>query len=279
MAKAESKAKAAVDSREFREIPIAAIEIGAQMIRHDQHDDDIQELAGSIARRGLLQPIGVCPGSEGRWQLLWGSRRLAAHQRLARSHILARICDACATEDVIATASVENLLRRDLTLAEEIDAVRRLTGEGLSPAQISDLVGKSRNWVDRRLAFDSLAPGIRDYVLAGDLPLGHAEALGLVEDPGTQNYFLHYCLQNRPSLAALRATLEAVKNTPTFGQAIEEGTAIAQQTLAAPTVHLPCHACDEPKPLDALVIVRVCGDCAAALAHCAAHTADAPAQH
>jgi ParB/RepB/Spo0J family partition protein len=279
MAKGESKTKPAALPMDVRDVLVSTIHIGAQMLRHEPHDDDVQELAVDIASHGLMQPIGVAPRDAGGFQLLWGSRRLAAHIRLGRAVIPARVCDAHTTEEVIATATRENLLRRDLTLAEEIDAIRRLTAEGRSPAQISDLVGKSRAWVDRRLAFDSLPADIRDHVLDGALPLGHAETLALVEDPGTRSYFLTHCLQHRPSLAALRATLEAIAQTPTFGDAVEAGAQTAQQASPSGELLQACHTCEQPIPLIKLIVLRVCAHCAGALKGCAAPSASAEEQH
>lgn len=279
MAKGEQKAKAQAPPMDVQLIPLHSIEIGAQMLRHDPHDDDIQELAADIAAHGLLQPIGVYPLDAGRFQLLWGSRRLAAHVRLCRTEIPARIVPEQTADEIVGTAVRENLLRRDLTLREEIDAVRRLTKDGLSPAQISDLVGKSRAWVDRRLAFDSLPLSIRDHVLAGDLPIGHAECLALVEDPGAQSYLISHTLQHRPSLVALRASIESIQACPTFGEAVEAGAQAAEQTHAQQAIMMACHVCEQPHPINSLVIIRTCGPCAHAIQHAAAPRSETDAQH
>lgn len=265
MAKGETKAKPDDPSMVVHNIPLDAIIIGKQMIRADANDEEIAELAADIAARGLMQPVGVVALPDGTFQLLWGSRRLAAHRRLRRQTIAARICPATMAEDIVGTAAAENLMRRDLTLEEEISAIRGLTREGKSPDQISSLVGKSRSWVNRRLAFDSLPPGLRDPVLSGDLPIGHAEALALVEDPGTQNYLVTHCLQHRPSLTSLRATIEAIASSPAFVEAIEAGANAAQSPGTQQTARLDCYTCDEPTPIPELVVIRCCANCAAAV--------------
>lgn len=270
MAKAEEKAKVSAQAMRVERVPLDRITIGAQMLRHDPHDDDIQELAADIARRELLQPIGVCPAANGTFQLLWGSRRLAAHVRLARTHIIARICEPHTTEQILATAAVENLLRRNLTLAEEIDAIRRLTTEGRSPAEISDLVGKSRAWVDRRLAFTSLPLTIRDHVLEGRIPLGHAEQLALVTDDAAQLYLVNQVVQHQPTLSQLRATIEAIRQAPTFGEALEAAAQTAQSTAAPTSVYIGCHVCSKPHPIGELIIIRACAPCAGAMHNAAA---------
>jgi ParB/RepB/Spo0J family partition protein len=266
MAKGEEKAKAAIAPMQIEEIYIPTIDVGPQMIRHDQDDDDVIELAGDIAAHGLLQPIGVSPLPNGRNQLRWGSRRLAAYVRLHRTTIPARICDNADNEDIISTALRENLLRRQLTLAEEIDAIHSLTAEGLAAAQISNLLGKSRSWVDRRLAFRSLPPELREHTLSGDLPLGSAEALALLTDPSARAYLLSWALANRPSLASLRAAIEAIAASPTFGDAVEAGTSAAQHPQQTQQFRIDCHVCRTPTTLEELVIVRTCRPCTAAMA-------------
>ena len=261
MAKGEEKPKSAIAPMRIEEIALDHIDIGPQMLRHDQDDDDIIELAGDIAAHGLLQPIGVSPTPNDRYQLHWGSRRLAAYTRLRRTTIPARICTPTDTEGILSTALRENILRRQLTLPEEVDAVRALHSEGLSPSQISDLLGKSRNWVDRRLAFLSLPLTIRDHVIEGNLPLGHAEALAIIEDPSTQSYLLSWTLQNRPSLATLRTSIETIAATPSFSTAVEAGAQQTQPPHSTPIVYLACHTCSTPTPVADLAIIRVCTPC------------------
>ena len=255
------------DGRNWRVqgIPIASIDIGQQQLRRNPDDDDIIELAADIATNGLMQPIGVSATGD-RYQLRWGSRRLAAHVRLRRHVIIARIIDPADVIDIVSTAARENLLRRNLTLREEIDAITRLAAEGRNAGQIADLVSKSREWVNRRLAFDQLPLEIRDHVLEGTLPLGHAEVLALVTEPGAQSYLTTWCLQNRPSLAALRAAAESFEATPSFSEAVAAGQAAATQQQTTPTVRLDCHVCLTPTLLAELQIVRCCPACAHALA-------------
>ena len=270
MAKGESVAKAsAVVDWTIHPVPINAIDIGAQMLRHEPDSDDVIELAADIAARGLLQPIGVSRDGA-RYQLRWGSRRLAAHVRLRRPVVMARIVAAGDVAEVVGDAARENLLRRDLTLREEIDAIRRIAAEGRNAGQIADLCGKSREWVNRRLAFDSLPIECRDAVLEGTLPLGHAEDLALLEDTSARAYLTSWAIQQRPSRSALRGAVEALASTPSFGDAIEKGAAVAAGVATAQALLTACWVCDVGVPLDRVVIVRCCARCAEGMAHAGA---------
>lgn len=261
MAKGDSKAKpTGTEDWSVGPIPVNDIDIGEQMLRSDPDSEDIIELAADIARRGLLQAIGVSRSGH-RYQLRWGSRRLAAHRRLRRPTIMARIVEPGDVSEIVGTAAVENLLRKNLSLEEELHAVRRLTAEGRSPAEISDLCSKSRAWVDRRLALDGLAADLRDAVVSGDLPISHAETIALLDDPGARAYLLAHTLQHRPTLYHLRALAETFKATPTIGAAVEAGAQVAERQAEAPALHLPCACCRDLVPLDQLAVIRTCGSC------------------
>src|SRR5574337_456691 len=105
------------------QVELALIDVEAQLIRHSVDEDDgILELAASIARRGLLQPIGVTPRGDGRFQLRWSDRRRRSCISLGGSTILARIVPMDA-DGVKGTAILENIQRKQLTLQEEVDAV------------------------------------------------------------------------------------------------------------------------------------------------------------
>jgi ParB family chromosome partitioning protein len=223
MAKGEEKAKTEPTTWLIREIEIDTIDQGDQLVRDDQNDEDIIELAADIARNGLLQPIGVLALTNGTHQLLWGARRLLAHLRIGRTTIPARIIDDVDTP-VRATALRENLLRRALTLQEECHAVSDLHHqEKRSPDTIAHLIGRSRAWVLRRLAVPNLPPDLREPALDGTLALGAAEAIALLDDPATRALVLQNCLASKASVGQVRETVRCLRESPDFGAAVAAG--------------------------------------------------------
>jgi len=252
-------------------VSLQLVDSAAQSIRVDQFDDEITELAAHMQSHGLLQPIGVRPLESGRFELLWGARRLAAARRLRWSEIPARIAWS-SDSPVKAIAAAENLLRRQLTLEEECDVVSALhTTEGKSPDQISSLVGKSRSWVLRRLAIPGLPRELRGALLDQQISIAVAEEIARLEDEGLRTYVLTQAISSKSSHAAVRGMVEAIRSTPSLADAIAAGTAEAEHPALTQTLLMACGACGVPQPIASLTVVRVCSDgCVASEAAAAA---------
>jgi len=145
-------------------------------------DASLEELAASIAHRGVIQPIIVRPQGKDRYQLVAGERRWRAAQR-AQLHEIPAIIRDLGDRDVMALALIENLQREDLNPIEEARAFQRLTDEeDLTQAEIARLVDKSRSHVANFLRLLSLPDPVIALVEQGELSMGHAKALVGSED-------------------------------------------------------------------------------------------------
>lgn len=240
-------------------IPLDAITIGDQHLRIAPDQDDIIELAYDIQQRGLLQPIGVTELAPHRYQLLYGSRRLAAHHHLRRKHILARIHPA--TDSIRATALAENIHRAQLSLEEEVSAVTHLhTTELRSPDQIAALLSKSRSWVLRRLAIPELAPDLRTPLLSGKLSLGAVEEIAQITDEPTRAWCIDQASHGRLSIPELRATRQATETSQALGQTIQQAVDQALNQPPPPPIYFACAACGTKRLPEHLRVVRICAD-------------------
>ncbi len=149
-----------------------------------RHFDEaaLDELAASIAQRGVIQPVIVTPHGAGRWRLVAGERRWRAAQR-AQIHEIPAIVRDLDEREVTALALIENLQREDLNPIEEARAYHRLAeDDGLTQAEIARLVDKSRSHVANLQRLLSLPDSVVALVEAGKLSMGHARALVGVED-------------------------------------------------------------------------------------------------
>lgn len=145
-------------------------------------DDALDELAASISQRGVIQPIIVRPHAAGKYQLVAGERRWRAAQR-ARLHEIPAIIRDLADRDVMALALIENLQREDLNPIEEARAYHRLAeSEGLTQAEIAEIVDKSRSHVANLQRLLQLPDEIIEMVERDELSMGHARALIGAED-------------------------------------------------------------------------------------------------
>ncbi|MCJ2187473.1 ParB/RepB/Spo0J family partition protein [Novosphingobium beihaiensis] len=137
----------------------------------------LEELAASIAQRGVIQPIIVRPTDNGRYQLVAGERRWRAAQKAQLHEIPALVRDLTERE-VMALALIENLQREDLNPIEEARAYNRLAElESMTQAEIARMVDKSRSHVANFQRLLALPDGVIGLVEKGDLSMGHARAL------------------------------------------------------------------------------------------------------
>ena len=140
-------------------------------------DAALNELAASIAARGVIQPVIVVPHGSGQYQLVAGERRWRAAQR-AQLHEIPAIIRELSDREVTALALIENLQREDLNPIEEARAYHRLAqDDGLTQAEIARLVDKSRSHVANLQRLLSLPELVMDLVEEGQLSMGHARAL------------------------------------------------------------------------------------------------------
>lgn len=149
-----------------------------------RHFDDaaLDELASSIAKRGVIQPIVVRPLGTG-YQIVAGERRWRAAQR-AHIHQVPVIVRDFEDSEALEIALIENIQREDLNAIEEAEAYRKLATEfGHSQETLGKLVSKSRSHIANLLRLLDLPARVRDWVADGQLQMGHARALITAPDP------------------------------------------------------------------------------------------------
>jgi len=149
-----------------------------------KHFDEaaLDELAASIAARGVIQPVIVRPHGERGYQLVAGERRWRAAQK-ARVHDIPALVRELDDREVMALALIENLQREDLNPVEEARAYQRLADdEGMTQAEIARMVEKSRSHVANLQRLLGLPEKVLDLVESGRLSMGHARALIGQED-------------------------------------------------------------------------------------------------
>ncbi|MEZ5744650.1 MAG: ParB/RepB/Spo0J family partition protein, partial [Sphingomonadaceae bacterium] len=158
-------------------LAIADIEPDPKQPRKIFDDHALDELAASIAQRGVIQPVIVRPGEKGKYRLVAGERRWRAAQR-ARLHEIPAIVRELTDRDVLAIALIENLQREDLNPIEEARAYHRLSEEEeMTQAEIAKMVDKSRSHVANFQRLLSLPESVLELVENGELSMGHARAL------------------------------------------------------------------------------------------------------
>ena len=166
---------------------IRAIEIGRirpNPLQPRRHFDEqaIDELAASIAERGVLQPILVRIAGDG-FELIAGERRWRAAQK-AQLHLIPAVIRESDEESSAEIALIENIQREDLSAIEEAEGYRQLIVRyGHTQDVVAKLVGKSRSHVANLLRLLELPDAVQSMLLRGDISMGHARAIATAPDP------------------------------------------------------------------------------------------------
>ena len=163
----------------------------------------LYELAESIKAQGIMQPILVRQLSAEKaqahrgedshgaaqarpvYEIIAGERRFRAAKLAGLDSVPVLVRDV-ANEDAAAMALIENMQREDLNPLEEAQGLQRLVKEfGHTHEQAAQAVGRSRSAASNLLRLLNLAEPVQTMLMAGDLDMGHARAL-LVLDRATQ---------------------------------------------------------------------------------------------
>lgn len=163
--------------REIRELPMDDLTIGKTQVRTHEVGKEIAELADSIRKIGLLEPIVVCPSAkqEGKFEIITGQRRFLAHKELKAETILAAILDESVDETEAKVISLtENLLRRDLNNRDLIDVCTALFKKYGSVKLVCDETGLPYAKVSEYVKYDRLAPAMKQMVDTGQAKLKDA---------------------------------------------------------------------------------------------------------
>ena len=164
-----------------REIPVDQIDSNPFQTRSQVNQEQLAELATSIAANGVVQPVLVRPLASGRFQLIAGERRWRASMLAGKTTVpamLRQVSDEQAMEITI----VENLQRADLNPMEQARAFERLGREfHMTQEQMAQRTGKDRATVSNFLRLLKLPATVQNRVEAGELTFGHARALLALE--------------------------------------------------------------------------------------------------
>jgi ParB family chromosome partitioning protein len=154
-----------------------------------QHFDDqsLKELAESIRKQGLVQPVLVRRNAQGGYELIAGERRWRAAQLAGLNTIPAIIRDV-ADAEMLQLALIENLQRQDLNPLEAARGYQRLTKQfALTQDEVAATVGKERSTVANYLRLLTLPDAVKTALAEGALTFGHAKAILTISQPAAQH--------------------------------------------------------------------------------------------
>ncbi len=221
-----------------REIPLTQIEVNPFQPRTEFSEEELQELADSIGKIGIIQPITVRSIEGGRYQIISGERRFRASKRAGLTSIPAYVRE---TDDqgMVEMALVENIQRSDLNAIEIALSFQRLLEEcHLSQEELSPRVGKNRATISNYMRLLKLPAEIQLNIRTRTISMGHAKAILGLEDQELQLQLMHRILDEGLSVRKseelvreLTQEHDAEKNTEVAASSDAKDDAAALQGL------------------------------------------------
>ena len=191
-------------------VNINDIEPNRNQPRKDFDEEALSELADSIARHGLIQPIVVRPTMNGRYMIIAGERRWRAC-RMAGLDAVPIIVKDTDDRTLMELALIENLQREDLNAVEEALGYKALIEEfELTQEEVAHRMGKSRSAVTNALRLLSLNETELEALRRGTISAGHARALLACEDEELRQKML-IAAADGASVRELERMVSAVK--------------------------------------------------------------------
>ena len=167
----------ATDEKGVVTLRLSEIEPNRNQPRTKFDEDALNELADSIEKHGLIQPIVVRPTSNGVYQIVAGERRWRAC-RIAGLTEVPVVIKELDDQKYFEIALIENLQREDLNAVEEAQGYRTLIDAyGLTQEQVAESVGKSRSAVTNALRLLNLDENALKALENGKITAGHARAM------------------------------------------------------------------------------------------------------
>lgn len=170
------------DKKENKIMPDATLAIeqikpNPKQPRIDFDNGALQELADSIRKKGVIQPLVVRPMADGTYQIVAGERRWRASQ-LAQLHRVPVVIRNFSDDEVLEIAIIENIQRADLNSVEEALGFRQLMDRfGHTQEKLAESLSKSRSHIANTLRLLNLPNEVQTMIRDGKLTAGHARAL------------------------------------------------------------------------------------------------------
>ena len=165
-----------VEGESLVNILVDQIDPGLYQPRKMFDNESLYELADSIKKNGLIQPIIVIRNND-RFDLIAGERRWRA-SKIAGLNAIPAIVKELKTPEMLEYALIENIQRENLNIIEEAEGYLRLMGEfGYTQEELSTIIGKSRSHVANILRLNTLPDSIKQKLLHGSLSMGHGRSL------------------------------------------------------------------------------------------------------
>jgi ParB family transcriptional regulator, chromosome partitioning protein len=209
---------------ELLEIDIDLIDPNPDQPRARFNEDKLNELAQSIRANGLVQPLLLRRGSNGRYQIVAGERRWRAAQR-AGMHRINAVIRSIPDSKLLELALIENIQREELNPIEEASAYQRLIHNlGLTQDEVAQQVGKDRSSITNYLRLLKLPDDIQKMLEDELISMGHARALLGLDTKEQIRKLASQVVEKKLSVRQTEQAVQALKRAPSTSSPKESST-------------------------------------------------------
>lgn len=206
-------------------LKLSKIEPNREQPRKDFGEEQLQELADSIRRYGVLQPLLVQKNGD-LYEIIAGERRWRA-AKLAGVKEVPVVVREYNKQQAMEIALIENVQRDDLNPIEEAVAYQRLMQEfHLKQEEIAERVSKNRSTITNSMRLLNLAPEIQQMLIDGLISSGHARALLAVSDTQQQLELADRIVREHLSVREVEKLVKALGKAPKEKKKVKEDEAL-----------------------------------------------------
>lgn len=248
-----------------RSIPLELITLERTALRFGHDIEKLRLLSASIAQHGLLQPIVVRAGDEGKYLLIAGVRRFKACSHLGWTEIDCTVVES-KFGDVV-PGFVENIQRLQMSPTEEASACKYMQEkENMSVAEIADATNHGRSWVQQRLMLAEWPAYAQDPIGKKKLSIGSVALLMQIDDEELRKYYIQIGAANGCTAQQAQAWLYDFQNRQRMIQPEGVDGVMPELPPLPPPLTCPCFLCGEAFDPSMTVIIRSCLPCRQSLA-------------
>jgi len=241
-------------------IPVEKIKVGEYDRRLQEQGAEIEELARSIQRIGIVCPLGVVRENDN-YVLICGHRRLEA-ARICRLENVPCIVWGGSPRDFHEVSFAENFFRKDLSPVEQATAIKDcIENKVLTIEELARGFHRSEYWVREQIAICEWPSDVLESLHQGAISVSAAHNLAVIDDSVYRGFLLRQAIENGATARTTAAWLQAWRSMLPPEQALASEPVKNGHTPAPLTPQAPCICCGNVLPMDRLSHVPVCTDC------------------
>lgn len=244
----------------YKEIPISKIQVGEHEQRFDDEDLEVIELAGSIQRVGLLNPLCVTVSGDG-FLLIAGHRRMEACKRIGMEVVpcLVAVGDEATKREI---TFAENFFSKDLTPIELAAAIaNEVKEQRMTIEQLAAGFRKTTDWIRRQIGIMGWPKDVLEGLHTGKLSVAAAANLACITEDFYRQSLVSQAVDNGATARTTSAWLQAWRSMLPLEEAVQQEPAPGKDPQIPMVPQGPCLACHDIFRTDEMSHVPLCAHC------------------